>query len=797
MSSPELFLETACPSLSAELDLTQVDQIVEECGRGAENVIPILNAIQRHYNYLPREALRRVCELTEIRPADLVAISTFFKQFRHEPCGKHLIEVCHGTACHVKGSEQVEAVLRHRLGIPEGEDTDQSRQFTIQRVACVGCCTLAPVLRVDGLTYGLLTSNKVGQVLDDFARRGENGHEESFDTNRQAPPRAGEIRVGLGSCCVAKGSDRLFANLRSAAAKVGVPVRIKRVGCVGMCHRTPLVEVFQPERAPVLYAQVQPDDAEAIVLRHFQPPSLTRRFWRLISTSLDQLLTDESWEPVARYTIHVRDPAVSGFLGKQRRIATEGFGSLDPLDIEEYQDHGGFAALQSALRRGDRNAVIEEIRRSGLRGRGGAGFPTGEKWERVLGAQGERKFVICNGDEGDPGAFMDRMILESFPYRVIEGMAIAAFAVGAREGFLYIRTEYPLAIARVRQALAQAEANGFLGDNIQGSDFSFKLQVREGGGAFVCGEETALLESLEGKRPAPRMRPPYPAESGLWGCPTLINNVETFATVPWIMRHGAEQFAALGTASSRGTKVFALAGKVKRGGLIEVPMGITLREIVEEIGGGVPEGRTFKAVQVGGPSGGCVPAELADTPIDYESLQAVGAMMGSGGLVVLDDSDCMVDVARYFLRFTQAEACGQCSIGRIGTHRLLMLLDRLCEGKATAKDLQELHDLSLVVKRASLCGLCRTAPNPVLSTLRYFREEYEAHLEGRCPAGKCKALITYSINDRCNGCTLCAQNCPFEAIPLTPYHVHKINNEKCERCDICRQVCPENAVEVK
>ena len=781
----------------APLNIERVDQIVDEHGRGAESVIPILNAVQQYYHFLPQDALRRVCALTEISSADITAISTFFKQYRHEPAGEHIVQVCHGTACHVKGSEQVEAVLRHRLGISEGKDTDVAREFTLQRVACVGCCTLAPVLRIDDITYGSLTSDRVAQVLRDFSEMGSNGHADIVDGDKGLSSSAGEIRVGLGSCCIAKGSDRLYGNLQRRASELGIPVGVKRVGCVGMCHQTPLVEVLLPDGESVLYAQVQPEDAESIVLRHFRSPSLPRRIRRFFSTALDQLFTDESWQPVTRYSIRVRDPEVSAFLGKQKRIATEGFGSVDPMDREDYVRHDGFSALKSVLRQADAAAVVEQIRVSGLRGRGGAGFPTGEKWGRVRSADGERKFVICNGDEGDPGAFMDRMILESFPYRVIEGMAIAAYAVGASEGFLYIRAEYPLAVERIRHALRKAEAGGVLGDNIQNSGFSLQLKIREGAGAFVCGEETAMLESLEGRRPAPRLRPPYPSESGLWGCPTLINNVETLATVPWILRHGAEQFAALGTESSKGTKVFALAGKVVRGGLIEVPMGITLREIVEEIGGGVPAGHVFKAVQVGGPSGGCVPAELADTPIEHESLQSVGAIMGSGGLVVLDDSDCMVDVARYFLRFTQAEACGHCSIGRMGTHRLLELLNRMCEGKATAKDRTELRELSRIVQTASLCGLCRTAPNPVLSTLRYFGDEYDAHLEGRCPAGKCKALIKYTVNDKCNGCTLCAQHCPYDAIPMTPYRTHIIDNEKCERCDICRQVCKEDAVDVK
>jgi NADH-quinone oxidoreductase subunit F len=397
--------------------------------------------------------------------------------------------------------------------------------------------------------------------------------------------------------------------------------------------------------------------------------------------------------------------------------------------------------------------------------------------------------VVCNGDEGDPGAFMDRAVLESDPHRVLEGLAIAAYAIGAAEGYLYIRAEYPLAVRHVRAAIAEARARGYLG--------SLQLEVREGAGAFVCGEETALIQSLEGKRGTPRLRPPYPVERGFRGRPTIINNVETLACVPWIMRHGAATFAAYGTAGSRGTKVFALAGKINRGGLVEVPMGITIREVVEEIGGGIKNGRRFKAVQLGGPSGGCIPARLADTPIDYDALAQTGAIMGSGGLVVLDDRDCMVDIARFFLKFTQAESCGKCTFCRVGTKRMLEILDRLCEGNGRRDDLEKLETLADYVSRGSLCGLGQTAPNPVTTTLRYFREEYEAHLhEKRCPAGRCPALIRYRVTDDCIGCTLCAQACPVGAIAYRPYEKHAVDERLCTRCDMCRQACRDDAIEV-
>ncbi len=497
------------------------------------------------------------------------------------------------------------------------------------------------------------------------------------------------------------------------------------------------------------------------------------------------------------------------FLGRQMHIATEHCGQLDPTDLDEYLRHDGFVALRRVLEKLSPEQTIDWLQRSGLRGRGGAGFPTGIKWAKVRAARGDVKYVVCNGDEGDPGAFMDRMLLESFPYRIIEGMCIAAHAVGAKEGFFYIRAEYPLAVVRINEALERCRERGLLGRHAMGSGVGLELSVKEGAGAFVCGEETALMASIEGRRGMPRLRPPYPAESGLWARPTSINNVETYALVPWIFRHGAEAFARLGTPKSPGTKVFALAGKVRRGGLIEVPIGITLRQIVEEIGGGVAEPscpgvekgtrtpRRFKAVQVGGPSGGCVPAELADTPVDYDALADVGAIMGSGGLVVLDDADCIVDIARYFLRFTQDQSCGKCTLCRIGTRRMLDILDRICTRQAKRGDLEELERLAEAVKAGSICGLGRTAPNPVLSTLRHFRHEYEEHLAGRCPAGRCKDLISYRVNDQCIGCTLCAQQCPADAIPLTPYVKHQIDQQKCTRCDMCRLVCPVEAIVIE
>jgi NADH:ubiquinone oxidoreductase subunit F (NADH-binding)/NADH:ubiquinone oxidoreductase subunit E len=783
-----------------ELDLTFVDRTVERIGPEARHVLAVLQALQGHYGYLPQQALERVCQLTEITPASITGVSTFYNQFRHCPVGRHIIHVCVGTACHVKGADQIhDAFIRH-LNIPEGDDTDPDRIFTVERIACLGCCTLAPAVQIGRVTYGHMTPDTVGDVINDFLSYEQARAVVKKKTRAPAPAqgdRRGEIRIGLGSCCVARGSGKLRDALAQALDETGVQVTVKRVGCVGMCHQTPLLEVVLPDNRAFLYARVQPEDAKSIVLRHFKIRSLGKRISHTVSQALETILTDGKAEPVTRYSIDVREKPVADFLGKQKHIATEYCGIIDPTDLDEYRLNGGFAALEKCVKELTPQQVIAQIEQSGLRGRGGAGYLTHLKWSAVRSKDSEKKYVLCNGDEGDPGAFMDRMLMESYPYRIIEGVTIAACTVGADEGYFYIRAEYPLAIERMTQALNRCRERGFLGENILGTGFSLNLSIVAGAGAFVCGEETALIASIEGRRGMPRLRPPYPAESGLWEKPTLINNVETYAVVPWTIRNGSGEFAKLGTATSKGTKVFALAGKVARGGLIEVPMGISIREIVEDIGGGVAGDRQFKAVQIGGPSGGCVPAELADTSIDYETLDSVGAIMGSGGLVVLDDSDCLVDIARYFLEFTQNQSCGKCTFCRVGTRRMLDILERLCTGQGKRTDLDELQQLAEMVQTASLCGLGRTAPNPILSTLKYFHHEYEAHLEGRCPTAKCRALITYSITDDCIGCTLCAQHCPVAAIEMRPYDKHEIDTEKCVRCGTCRNTCPADAVEVK
>jgi NADH-quinone oxidoreductase subunit F len=774
-----------------------VDQIIAEKGTAVGSVIPILQAIQGKFNYLPEEALKYVCNKTEITPEQIVGVASFYSQFRMQQVGAHIIKVCVGTACHVKGSGLVYDAFRRHFNLSGNEETDASRRYTIEKVSCLGCCTLAPVVQIDEITYGHVASDKVANVLADFEKHaGISGSKKGLFRNADGSEIQGEIRIGLGSCCVASGSEEVKKAVEETVEDTGIKISLKNVGCVGMCHQVPLVEVIPANEKPTLYAKVKPEEIRGIIETHFKPAGTFGKLKNSIYKLFENMQTDMVWNGVKQYSIDAREKQVSDFLDRQIPIATQYRGMINPLDIEEYKAHEGFAALKTCLFDLTPEAIIQTIKDSGLRGRGGAGFPTGMKWDLVAFNHSDVKYLIVNGDEGDPGAFMDRMLLESYPYRVIEGAVIAAKAVGATQGFFYIRAEYPLAVKRIRQALIYCRENNYLGENILGSGFSFDMSVYEGAGAFVCGEESALMASIEGQRGFPRIRPPFPAVSGLWKKPTLINNTETFAQVSYIIREGPAKFSSIGSATSKGTKVFALAGKINRGGLIEVPMGITVRQIVEEIGGGVQNGKKFKAVQIGGPSGGCVPAELYDTPIDYESLLKVGAMMGSGGLVVLDEDDCMVDIARYFLSFTQNESCGKCTFCRVGTKRMLEILNKITSGKGTEKDLDELEYLADWTKKGSLCGLGKSAPNPVLSTLKYFRDEYLAHIHGKCPSGKCQNLIKYQINDLCIGCTKCAQKCPTEAIKFKPHEKHEVITDLCIKCDACRQVCPVDAVEI-
>jgi NADH-quinone oxidoreductase subunit F len=771
-----------------------VDRIIALRGTSADQVIPVLQDIQQEFNYLPEEALKHVCEITEITPSRITGISTFYSQFRHQPAGKHIIRVCIGTACYVKGAPRVYDAIARELKLTEGQTTDPQGIFTLEKVACLGCCTLAPVIKIDDVTYGHIIPEKVGEIMQDFLKKNKViGHHKAavrkIDTET-----VGEIRIGLGSCCVASGSAEVKEELERILNETGINVNVKQVGCVGVCNQVPIMEIIKPGQEPAFYAKIRPEEVKEVVLNHFQPKGFFNRMKNNFVHSFEKVIIDGEPKSFHKYTSEQRDTPISEFLGPQMTIASENRGVVKPCDIHEYREGGGFSAYQRCLDELTPQQVVDEITKSGLRGRGGAGFPSGRKWQLVKDQDCAEKYIICNGDEGDPGAFMDRMLLESYPFRVIEGMLIAGFATGASHGIFYIRAEYPLAVKRINEAIQICRDSGLIGSSAMNN--TFDVRVFEGAGAFVCGEETALIASIEGERGIPRMRPPYPAIKGLWGKPTLVNNTETFSLVPWIFRHGAEAFAKIGTETSKGTKVFALAGKVNRGGLIEVPMGITLRQIVEEIGGGIAGNRTFKAVQIGGPSGGCIPASMYDLPVDFGELAKVGAMMGSGGMIVLDDTDCMVDIAHYFLSFTQDQSCGRCTFCRIGTTRMLGLLEKIRSGKGSPDDIAHLEKLALSTRQGSLCGLGKTAPNPVLSTLRYFREEYEAHIQGHCPSGKCLPLITYKITDDCIGCTKCAQRCPSAAIGFKPYEIHVIDMGKCIKCDICRQVCPVDAVNV-
>ena len=585
------------------------------------------------------------------------------------------------------------------------------------------------------------------------------------------------ILVCSGTGCVSSHSPEIIDNLRKELEANNIEnVKVIKTGCFGLCAKGPIV-VVRPE--DTFYSMVTPEDAKEIVKSHIVEGKTVDR---LLCKDVDGTIVNKLEELT--------------FYRKQMRVALKNCGMVNPDNIDEYIAFNGYSALEKALFNMSKEDVIKEVSLSALRGRGGAGFPTGRKWEFTAMAQGDQKYVACNADEGDPGAFMDRSVLEGDPHVLIEAMAIAAYAVGANQGYVYIRAEYPIAVNRLQKAIDDAREYGILGKNIWNTGFDFDLGIRLGAGAFVCGEETALLESVEGKRGEPRPRPPFPAIKGLYGKPTLLNNVETYANIPQIILNGGEWYASIGTEKSKGTKIFALGGNVENVGLVEVPMGVTLREIVFDIGGGIPNGKKFKAAQTGGPSGGCIPEEHLDTPIDYDSLMSIGSMMGSGGLIVMDDTKCMVNIARFFLEFTVDESCGKCPPCRIGTKRMLEILTRITEGKGKEGDIEKLEELAVNIKKSSLCGLGQTAPNPVLSTLKYFRNEYEAHVkEHKCPAGECKAMANIVIDaSKCKSCGLCAKACPVGAISGEKGVPYKIDPDKCIKCGACIAKCPFKAI---
>ena len=607
--------------------------------------------------------------------------------------------------------------------------------------------------------------------------RAEKRKELDLRKNTAADTREKHILVCQGTGCTSSKSPEILENFKRIIKEKNIQnVRIIKTGCFGLCAKGPIV-IIRPE--DTFYAMVKPEDCEEIIESHIQNGKIVDR---LLCKDIDgtkvQKLDDLN------------------FYKKQKRIALKNCGVINPEDIDEYIAFDGYRALARVLLEMDSDEVIDIITKSGLRGRGGAGFPTGKKWRSTADSKGDVKYVVCNADEGDPGAFMDRSILEGDPHAVLEAMEIAGFAIGAQKGFIYVRAEYPIAVQRLKIAIEQARNYGILGKNIFGTDFSFDIEIRLGAGAFVCGEETALLESIEGKRGQPRVKPPYPAQVGLWGKPTLINNVETYANIAQIILKGPEWYSSIGTENSKGTKVFALGGNVNNVGLVEVPMGTTLREIVYDIGGGIPNGRDFKAAQTGGPSGGCIPKEHLDTPIDYESLKQIGSMMGSGGLIVMDDTKCMVCLAKFYLQFTVSESCGKCTPCRIGTKRMLEILERLCSGEGEEYDIYRLEKLAVNIQKSSICGLGQSAPNPVISTLKYFRDEFRQHaIEKECKAMECKALAKIQIDEeKCKACGLCQKNCPVGAIEGEGREKRVINQDKCIKCGSCIKTCPFHAI---
>ena len=607
--------------------------------------------------------------------------------------------------------------------------------------------------------------------------RREKRAELDLRVNTNADTREKHILVCRGTGCTSSKSPKIIENFRKIIEEKGIKnVRVIQTGCFGLCAKGPIV-IIRPEET--FYAHVKPEDCEEIIESHI---CNGKKVERLLCKDIDGTIVNKLDE--------------LNFYKKQKRIALKNCGVIDPENIDEYIAFDGYKALEQVLTKMTQDEVIDVVSKSGLRGRGGAGFPTGKKWSFTQKAESAQKYVVCNADEGDPGAFMDRSILEGDPHCVLEAMAIAGFAIGANQGYIYVRAEYPIAVQRLKIAIKQAREYGLLGDNIFGTGFNFDIDIRLGAGAFVCGEETALLESIEGKRGQPRVKPPYPATCGLFGKPTLINNVETLANITKIILNGADWYASIGTATSKGTKVFALGGNVNNVGLVEVPMGTTLREIVYDIGGGIPNGRGFKAAQTGGPSGGCIPAEHLDTPIDYESLAQIGSMMGSGGLIVMDDTKCMVCLAKFYLEFTVKESCGKCTPCRIGTKRMLEILEKLCSGEGTEYDIYRLEKLAVNIKKASICGLGQSAPNPVISTLKYFREEFRQHaIEKECKTMECKALANIVIDpEKCKGCGLCQKNCPVNAIEGEGREKRVINPDKCIKCGTCISTCPFKAI---
>jgi len=805
--TPRRVSETMAPC-----DREKVGRIAARWRGDPDYVIEMMQDIQDEFRHIPKPAIDELTRLTGVPKAYLYHIATFYKAFSLEPKGETTIQVCLGTACHVKGGANLLTSLERILDV-KASGTTADKKYTLDAVACLGACSIAPVVKIGDEVHGNVKAKDLEKLLRQSGKqpRAPRPHEKAaapagdgsapcacdlaaIRAREQAcaAKYKGMLMVCTGTGCVAaKGfdiRDRLTALL--AEQQLDRDYLVVPTGCNGFCAVGPIV-VVQPEGT--FYQMVKEGDLQEIIDSHLQGG---KRVERLLHTDPVTGAVNPTMHDIAFFT-------------KQQLIALRNKGLIDPENIDHYIARGGYEALAAVLRDRTGDEVIQEVLRSGLRGRGGGGFPAGLKWQAGRRAAQERQeevYVVCNADEGDPGAFMDRSIIETDPHTVIEGMLIGAYAVGARRGFIYIRKEYPLAMERLQKALQQARAHGLLGERILGRDFAFDIQIHRGAGAFVCGESSALMASMSGRAGEPRAKYVHNVEFGYRDKPTVLNNVETWANIPEIMAKGAAWFAAIGTGDvsknpwdgSAGTKVFSLVGNIRNTGLVEVPMGITLREIIEDIGGGIPDGRAFKAVQTGGPSGGCLPASLLDMPVDFDSLTAAGSMMGSGGMIVMDDHTCMVDVARYFIDFLMDESCGKCTPCREGLKALSGTLNRICRGEGRPDDLAFLEELSATVAETSLCQLGGSAPNPVLSTIKYFRDEYLEHIEQkRCRAGVCKELITYTILETCTGCGACRKPCPTGAISGAIKELHVIDQALCIKCGICYEVCKFDAVEVK
>ncbi len=791
-------------------EIGEIRAIINKWDYDPEYVVEMMQDIQDRFKYISKTAVEMISAQTGTPKATIYHIATFYKSFSLEPKGETLIQVCLGTACHVKGAQNVLSAFERALNIKDGETTED-KKYSLEGVRCLGACSIAPVIQVGEQVIGNVQALDVEKILETYSAEevGENKAQEAYPGDglkkitkedletiktreqKNFDTYKGALMVCTGTGCVsAKGFD-IRDRLKQVLQDRGLEndYLVVGTGCNGFCAAGPIV-VVQPQGT--FYRQVKEDDIEAIVDDHLVGGKI-----------IDHLLYKD---PVSDHTFEKMDEIE--FFTRQQLIALRNKGLIDPENIDHYIASGGYEGLAKALEMNPQN-IINEVTASGIRGRGGGGFPAGIKWQSCLEAMeksGEPSYIVCNADEGDPGAFMDRSIIETDPHTVIEGMIIGAKALNAKEGFIYIRKEYPLALKRLNKALKQARERGLLGESIMGTDFSFDIQVHRGAGAFVCGESTALMASMSGKAGEPRSKYIHNTEQGFRDKPTVLNNVETWANIPEIISKGAEWFASIGTGDvssnpwngSSGTKGFSLVGKINNTGLVEVPMGITLRDVVYKVGGGIPGGHKFKAVQIGGPSGGCIPEDMLDLEVDFDSLLETGSMMGSGGMIVMDDKTCMVDVARYFINFLVDESCGKCTACREGLFALRKILTRITRGEGQPEDLDRLEELCQTITEASLCQLGSTAPNPVLTTLHYFYDEYEKHVkDNTCPAGVCTALITYSINENCTGCAICAKKCPTGVISGQPKEQYEINQENCIKCGICFESCKYDAVEVK